>query len=397
VAAPPYDVVDTEEARRAVDGNPVSFLRVSRPEVDLPTGTDPHDSRVYQTGRERLARFWSEGVLRQDEDESYYVYRQTWQGRSQTGIVACVSVADYACGVIRTHEHTRPDKENDRARHIDVLDAHDEPVFLMAPPDPTVAELVSQVVTREPEYDFTAEDQVRHTVWVVDSSIEVETLHRAFVDIPRLYVADGHHRSAAAQVVHRWRVERGDSSPRTQDDIFPAVIFPVDDLHVLPYNRVVTDLGTHATDDLPGILAEEFDVEAVTGPVEPEHRHEFGLYLPGRWFRLRARDGDTGADPVAELAVSVLQDRVLGPVLGITDPRADPRLGFVGGVRGTTELERLVDSGRAAAAFCLFPTSVTELLAVSDDDNVMPPKSTWFEPKLRSGLFLHAIRPMPLS
>lgn len=396
VAAPPYDVVDAQEARRETERNPVSFLHVSRPEVDLPPATDPYDAQVYTTGRDRLLAFTRDGILRQDQNESYYIYRQTWQGRDQTGVVACVSVADYASGAIRTHEHTRPDKENDRAQHIDVLDAHDEPVFLACPPDPTITAQVAEVVTRKPEYDFTSDDGVRHSLWVVDSTIEVATLRHAFTDLTRLYVADGHHRSAAAQVVHRRRTERGDSSPQTQDDIFPAVVFPFDDLRILPYNRVITDLGDHDAKDLPALLVEDFDVEPTTGPVEPGRRHEFGLYLSGQWFRLMARDTDAiDDDPIAGLDVSVLQDRVLGPILGITDPRTDPRLAFVGGVRGTAELQRLVDSGRAVMAFSLHATSTTELLAVADAGDVMPPKSTWFEPKLRSGLFVHAMRSVP--
>jgi uncharacterized protein (DUF1015 family) len=392
VSAPPYDVVSTAEARQLAEANPVSFLRVSRPEIALPEQTDPHAPQVYAAGRDQLATFVRDGVLRQDENESYYVYRQVWHGRAQTGVVACVSVQDYVSGVIRTHEHTRPDKENDRARHIDVLDAHDEPVFLVAPTDPVIATQIADVVSREPEYDFFTEDHVRHTLWVVDSSHEVETLHSAFAALPTLYIADGHHRSAAAQVVHQWRIDRTNDSPQTLASVFPAVIFPLDEPRILPYNRVVNDLGDHTDQGFLKQLADDFEVAAAPGPVEPERRHDFGLYLSGQWFRLRARNTQgVDQDPVAGLDVSLLQDRVLRPLLGIIDPRTDDRLAFVGGVRGTAELERLVDSGEAAAAFSLHPTSADELLAVADAGEVMPPKSTWFEPKLRSGLFVHAM------
>lgn len=397
VASPPYDVVDTDEARRLADGNPVSFLRVSRPEIDLDPGTDPHADGVHHHGRDRLDAFIRDGVLRAEAEPAYYVYRQTWQGRAQTGVVACVSVADYLAGVIRTHEHTRPDKEGDRARHIEILDAHDEPVFLLAPENPGIATQVAAVAAGPPEYDFTTGDGVRHTFWVVTAPERVQALRTGFAAVPRLYVADGHHRSAAAAAVHHRRETRGpDPADGAQTGVFPAVVFPAEQLRILAYNRVVTDLAGHRAEDLPGVLAADFEVEAAPAAVEPEYRHVFGMYLAGQWYRVRIRPEDVDeTDPVARLDVALLQNRLLGPVLRIGDPRTDDRIRFVGGIRGTAELERLVDSGDAAVAFSLHPTSAAELLAVADAGQVMPPKSTWFEPKLRSGLFVHAIGARP--
>jgi uncharacterized protein (DUF1015 family) len=428
VVAPPYDVVGTEEARKLADGNPLSFLHVTRPEIGFAPGTDPHTEQVYRQGRTALDALVRDGVLRRDSTAGFSVYRQTWRGRAQTGVVGCVTVADYDAGVIRTHEHTRPDKETDRARHIAGLDAHDEPVFLLTPPDPRVAAEVAAVVTGEPDYDLTV-DTVRHTLWVVDDPDRVSALREAFAAVTRLYVADGHHRSAAAGVVHRWRTEpgagpgtghgtgtvpgegagtEGEARTGTQagsgsgsggSGVFPAVIFPADELRVLAYNRVVTDLAGHRPEDLPGLLsAAGFEVTPAPAAVEPQRRHEFGAYLAGQWFRLVARDtGPVETDPIARLAVSLLQDRVLGPVLGVTDPRTDARIRFVGGIRGTAELEHLVDTGQAALALSLYPTSTEELLAVADTGQVMPPKSTWFEPKLLSGLFVHPMDPDPGS
>jgi uncharacterized protein (DUF1015 family) len=407
VAAPPYDVVDVDEARALAAGNPDSFLHVTRPEIDLDLtaaeALDPAAHAVHAAGRRALEALVTRGVLVQDAAPTYYVYRQRRGDHEQTGVVGCASVADYRAGVIRTHEHTRPDKEDDRVRHLDALGAHDEPVFLLAAPDEpgwsAVGEVVARVVARPPLFDLVTDDGIRHVFWSVhdpDSAddandpTDADRLRAAFTAIPLLYVADGHHRSAAAERVSRLRSERNGSPD--ESDVFPVVVFPGAELAVLPYNRVLAELpiriGTPSA--LLETLAEHFVVEPAAGAVEPAVRHRFGMYCAGTWYQLTARDGVVDeSDVIARLDVSVLQDRVLGPVFGIEDPRTDKQIGFVGGARGTDELARLVDSGDYAVAFSLHPTSVAELVAVAATGQVMPPKSTWFEPKLRSGLFVH--------
>lgn len=387
VAAPPYDVVDTAEAAALAAGNPDSFLRVSRPELELDPGTDPHTDEVYRLGRTRLEEFVERGVLVRDADPGLLVYRQEMGAAVQTGVVGCVTVEEYRAGLIATHEHTRPDKETDRTRHIDALGAHDEPVFLMyrpeAPGADAIADVLERVTAEAPTYDLEAEG-VRHTLWPVTDAELVETLVAAFGQVPKLYVADGHHRCAAASRVAE--VRTGEAALR-----FPAAVFPADDLTVMDYNRVVRDLGEHDAASLLAALEDDFEVTPAASAPRPA-RHEFGLYVDGGWRLLRARPGvvDEG-DPIGRLDVAVLADRVLAPLLGITDQRRDQRIAFVGGIRGTSELERRVDSGEMAAAFALHPTSAVEVMDVADLGEVMPPKSTWFEPKLRSGLFVHPI------
>ena len=327
-------------------------------------------------------------MLVRDPDPTYSVYRQVMGAVRQTGVVAVVSVADYDSGVVRTHGSTRPDKELDRVRHIDALDAQDEPVFLLAPPSDAVAAVIGEVVEGEPVADFVSDDDVAHTVWQVTDAGQVAALTAAYRAMDRLYVADGHHRSAAAsRVAAARRADRGAGD----HDRFLAVVFPSDEVDVLAYNRVV-DLGAHTVGELLGVLVDEFEVSAVASAVTPSQQHDFGLYADGRWYRMRLRAGlvDDG-DLLARLDVAVLQERVLAPLLGIGDPRTDERLTFVGGIRGTGELERLVDADPARVAFSLYPTSTAQLLEVADAGLVMPPKSTWFEPKLRSGLFVHPI------
>lgn len=384
VAAPPYDVVSTTEARTLAAGNPDSFLRISRPEVALDAGATADAVQVHELAKRALADFRSRGVL-VPGPPALLVYRQQMAlpGRGevvQTGVVGCASAADYLAGRIAVHEHTRPDKENDRTQHILALAAHDEPVFLMYRPDApgavAVAAAVGRVVVTEPEYDLVA-DGVRHQLWLVPEG-ETEALVAAFEEVPKLYVADGHHRSAAA--ARAWQELGTDGAAE-----FPAVVFPADELTVLPYNRVVADLNGL---DSAALLA-ALDLEVVPVAVPDPDRHEFGMYLDGRWHVLRAPVDES--DPIANLDVSVLQERVLGPLLGIADVRTDQRIAFIGGIRGAAELERLVNSGAFAVAFLMHPTSPFEVMAVADLGQVMPPKSTWFEPKLRSGLFLHPI------
>lgn len=387
LVSPPYDVVDVEEARAWAGGDPDSFLRVSRPEIDLPADADPHSDEVYALGRANLDDLVARGVLVRDERPTFSVYRQVMGSVRQTGIVGAVAVRDYDEKRVKTHEHTRPDKELDRVRHIDALDAQDEPVFLLSRRSADVDAIVSRVVQREPAVDLVARDGVEHTLWVVDDPAEVDALRRALGEAGDLYVADGHHRSAAAS---RVAALRGDAPG--DHDAFLAVVLPLDDVHVMAYNRVVLDLAGRTPEQLLAEVGEVLEVEPHDGVAAPEGRHEFGMYLAGRWYVLRAPTGSVDeGDPLARLDVSLLQDRVLGPVLGIGDPRTDARIAFVGGIRGSGELERLVDSGRAAVAFLLFPTSTAELVEVADTGQVMPPKSTWFEPKLASGLVLHPL------
>ncbi|MDQ1292217.1 MAG: hypothetical protein QG608_94 [Actinomycetota bacterium] len=399
VAAPPYDVVDTEEARLFAAGNPHSYLHVSRPEIDLPPGTDPHTDPVHERGRRALAEFVEQGVLVPDPGESLYVYRQQTDTMSQVGLVGCASVDDYLEGVIAVHERTRPDKEDDRTRHIEVLDAHDEPVFLLSRSNATISAVIDEVVATPPVCEVNA-DGVLNQLWIVEDAERLGKLAAAFASLDRLYVADGHHRSAAAaRLCQKRRKEQAEDGvvpdgkgTVAAHEVFLSVVFGEDQVRVMAYNRVVRDLAGRTPQELLERLGETFTVERAPGAVLPAGRHEFGMYLDGGWHRLALRPGFVDeSDDLARLDVAVLQDRVLAPLLRITDPRTDERISFVGGARGTEELERLVDSGAFAVAFNLYPTSVAELMAVSDRGEVMPPKSTWFEPKLRSGLFLHPL------
>lgn len=393
VAAPPYDVMDVEEARAMAAGNPDSFLHVSRPEIDLPPEVDPHDTPVYVRGQENLRDFIERGTLIQDSGDCYYIYRQKMGEITQTGLVVCTGVDDYQSGVIKKHEHTRADKEEDRVRHIDLLDANDEPVFYLFRGCGEVSAIMESITAGEPEYDFTADDGVSHTLWVVSDSALIDRLTALFAAIPRLYVADGHHRSAAAGRVRELRRQHNPGHTGTEEyNYFLTVIFPEDQLHIMPYNRVVRDLNGHDIAGFMERLSASFEVTRTGATVTPGGRHQFGMYLDGAWYRLQARPAIVNEeDTVARLDVSILQDNLLRPVLGIDNPRTDRRIHFVGGIRGSEELVRLVDSGEYAVAFSLHPTSIRELVELADQDQIMPPKSTWFEPKLRSGLFVHLL------
>jgi uncharacterized protein (DUF1015 family) len=389
VAAVPYDVVNRSEAAELARGNPYSFLHVGRSDIDLPVETDPHDPRIYTQAREALERFLAEGTLRKDRSPGIYLYRQVMDGRAQVGIVGCVHIDDYERDVIRKHEKTRQDKEDDRTRHVLTLMANAEPVFLTYRGREDIDRLVEPVLETTPLYDFVAPDGVRHTVWEMP---QPERMVAAFRAVPRAYVADGHHRSASA-----WRAgkelrarsdrQRGDG----EHEWFLAVLFPAEQLRILPYNRVVRDLGGL---DAATVLARIARVGKVTPTEEgvPRRSGEICFFLAGRWYRLELDEASIDrTDPIGSLDVSLLQDRVLGPILGIGDPRTDKRIDFVGGSRGTAELERRVSSGEMAIAFSLYPTTLEQLMTVSDAGKVMPPKSTWFEPKLRSGLFIHQL------
>jgi uncharacterized protein (DUF1015 family) len=388
VASVPYDVIDTTEARALAAGKPRSFLHVIRPEIDLPEGTDLHDDAVYEKGAENFHAFLREGWLLEDPEPGFLVYRLVREGQAQVGVVACCSVDEYDAGLIVKHEKTRPDKEDDRTRHLLTMSAHAEPVFLAHPPNPAIVGTLEATTATEAIVDFTADDGVRHTLW---RALDSERLEQLYQTLPRIYVADGHHRTASAS---RARIERQRLNPthngREAYNYFLAVIFPADQLRILPYNRLVADLAGRTPEAFLAALSGVASVwPAADGT--PPRRGEVRLYVAGRWHGLLlfGEPEARPADPVLALDITRLQDQILAPLLGIHDPRTDLRIEFVGGGRGTRTLSERVDRGKAAIAFSLYPTSMAELMAVADSGRVMPPKSTWFEPKLRSGLFVH--------
>ncbi|HTP53081.1 MAG TPA: DUF1015 family protein [Anaeromyxobacteraceae bacterium] len=383
VAAPPYDVVNAREARELARDNPDSYLHISRPEIDLPEGVDEHADSVYAKGAENLADFERRGVLRADGEPHLYVYAQRMGDHRQVGIVACASVAEYNADAIKKHEKTRQDKEDDRTRHIDVLGAHDEPVFLTYRAVAAIDEAVGAVTADTPEYDLTTPDGVEHRLWVA-SPAAGHGIQDLFRGVPALYVADGHHRSAAASRVHALR--RGRAG---EHDAFLAVVFPHDQMQILAYNRLVRDARRRSAAEIESALRAVLDLGPAERPAPPGPL-SFGVYLGGRWWTARVRRGSFDErHPVASLDCSLLQEQVLAPVFAIADPRRDKNIDFVGGIRGARELERRVKEEGWDVAFHLFPTRIEQLLAVSDAGLLMPPKSTWFEPKLRSGLFVH--------
>jgi uncharacterized protein (DUF1015 family) len=386
VASPPYDVVTTAEARALTSGNPLSFLHVSRPEVDLPAGTDEHAAAVYEKGAQNLTALIAQGALVQDPEAHLYLYAQRMGAHHQIGVVACVSVADYLSESIKKHEKTRPDKEDDRVRHMEALAAHDEPVFLTYRAEASIDALVKASLDVPPALSMTTDDGVQHRVWVLGRATTRELLD-AFSTVPALYVADGHHRSAAASRVHEGL--RGSGG---EHDVFMAVVFPHDQMQILAYNRIVRDLQRRSTETLLAQLGAALDLEpaASAESATPRVAKSFGIYLAGRWYRASVKPGSFDeSDVVASLDCSLCQDLILRPLFGVTDPRRDRHVEFVGGIRGATALERAVDGGEFTMAIHLHPTSISELIAVSDAGLLMPPKSTWFEPKLKSGLFVH--------
>ncbi|NLP04876.1 DUF1015 domain-containing protein [Candidatus Fermentibacteria bacterium] len=392
VAAPPYDVLDSDEAREMAAGNPYSILHVTKPEIDLDPSIDLYDPRVYARGAENFRKMIADGVLVQDPEPCFYFYRQIMGDHAQVGLVGCASVEDYDRNVIRKHEFTRKDKEEDRLRHIDALNAQVGPVFLTYPDVAELSAIQAEVGRGEPEYDFTAPDGVRHTLWLASGEAVVRKIEQLFADVPALYVADGHHRSAAAAILARRRREADPGHTGNEEyNGFLAVIFPKSHMRILPYNRVVKDLNGHSPAAFMDLVSKNFEI-VQSAPASPGRVHEFSMYMNGSWIGLRAKDGTyPHDDPVMSLDSSILQNNLLGPVLGIEDPRTDKRIGFVGGIRGTGELSTLVDTGRYAVAFSLYPTTMDQLLRVAESGNVMPPKSTWFEPKLRSGLVIHLL------
>ncbi len=393
IAAPPYDVLSTDEARVRAAGKPWSFLHISKPEIDLPLGTDPYAAEVYAKAGENLHKMLQAGVLARDAAPCYYVYRLIMGEHSQTGLVAAASVADYNTNRIRKHEFTRPDKEDDRVRQIDALNAQTGPVLLAYPAAPAVDEILSQASSGTPDADVTAEDGIRHSIWVIRDVAVLAQLTAAFDAMHAIYIADGHHRSAAASRVAAARKTANPAHNGEESyNYFLSVIFPHHQMKIMDYNRVMCDLnGMNAAQFLMRV-GESFSVKASATPVKPAQPGEFGLYLSGQWFRLQIRsDLIPTLDPVARLDVSLLQNHLIAPILGINDPRRDKRIDFVGGIRGLPELEKRVNSGEMAAAFALFATRMEDLMAVADADEVMPPKSTWFEPKLADGLVSHVL------
>lgn len=385
VLAPPYDVLNTDEARAMAEGRPWSFLHISKPEIDLPPDTDPYDASVYAKGAENFQRMIDERVLLRDPTDCYYAYRITMGDHQQTGLVAGASVAAYDRNDVRKHEYTRPKKEDDRVRQIDALNAQTGPVFLTYKGHDVVDGILESVSNGDPEVDVTLGDGVRHELWVIDQHDLIQRLTDAFDEMGVIYVADGHHRSAAASRVAAMR--RGDNSdPDAGYEYFLTVIFPDHQMQILDYNRVIRDLNGLQPDDFLQRVQQVFDCQPSAEPVKPAAMGEFGMYLPGQWYALRIDPEKVPQDPVKRLDVSVLADNLIEPILGINDPRTDERIDFVGGIRGLKELERRVDSGEMSVAFSLYPTSISDLMAVADDDQVMPPKSTWFEPKLADGM-----------
>lgn len=393
VSALPYDVMNVEEACAMATGNPNSFLHISRPEIDLPLEIDPHDESVYLQGKVNLAEFIQRGILTQDSQDCFYVYRQRMGSISQTGLVVCASVDDYQTGIIKKHEHTRADKEEDRVMHIDYLDANDEPVFYLSRSCTQVEGIIEAVTNGAPEYDFISDDGVGHTAWIIADRTLIDRLIELFAEIPKLYVADGHHRSAAAGRVRELRrINNPAHNGNEEYNSFLTVIFPENQLNIMPYNRAVKDLNGRSVTEFIDQLESRFEIHPSPVPVIPADRHRFGMYLDGSWYQLLARPAIVDeSDTVGRLDVSILQNSLLSPLLGIHNPRTDQRIHFVGGIRGNDELVKLVDSGTYAVAFALHPTSITELIELADQDQIMPPKSTWFEPKLRSGLFVHLL------
>jgi len=388
VASVPYDVINTREARQLAEGNPHSFLHVGRPEIDLPEGIDEHEDKVYATGVANLKKFIAEGTLVHDDKPCLYIYQQKMGDHVQAGLVCLCSVKEYEKDLIKKHEYTRKDKEDDRTRHVTEQNANAEPVFLTYRAVPYIDHVVDTVRKDAPDYDIVTPDGIGHTVWTVRDEVMIGELVAFFNGVPALYIADGHHRTAAA--IRYGQARRAATPNPTGDEPFEsfmAVVFPHNQLKIMDYNRVVKDLNGLSPEQFLAKVGEKFDIAPAAQP-QPEKAASFGMFFQGKWHRLTAKAGSFPAtDPVKSLDVSILQDNLLNPILGIQDPRTDKRIDFVGGIRGTQELEKRVNEGYAVA-FAMFPTSLDQLMAVSDAGQIMPPKSTWFEPKLRSGLLV---------
>lgn len=393
VAALPYDVYNRQEAKEEVQREPLSFLKIDRAETNFDDSVDMYAPEVYQKAKELLQKDKQEGVYITDEDRSYYIYQLVMDGRPQTGLVACSSVDDYMNHVIKKHENTREDKEIDRITHVDTCSAQTGPIFLAYRSDKGIHDIVASYVENEtPIYDFTAVDGIAHRVWKIAKKEDVDAIYKAFQNIQQIYIADGHHRAASAvKVGLKRRQESPGYTGEEEFNYFLSVLFPHDELRILDYNRTVKDLNGRSLTQFLEEISKNFIVEKAEGQVRPEKKGTFGMYTEGQWYHLTAKpELFEGKDAVGSLDVSVLQDYLLGPVLGIGDPRTDQRIDFIGGIRGLSELEKRADSDMKIS-FSMYPTSITELFDVADQELLMPPKSTWFEPKLRSGLFIHEI------
>ncbi len=395
VSSRPYDVLNSEEARTEAKGNPCSLYHIIKPEIDFPVGTDEHDECVYPKAVENFDLFKRKGWLQKDKKECYYIYAQTMNGKTQYGLVLAASVDDYMENRIRKHELTRKDKEDDRMRHVNILDANMEPVFLAYPHRDDMDALVREICKGEPEYDFVAApENFRHTFWVVDDDAIIEQISKIMSEIPTMYIADGHHRSAAAaRVGYERRLNNPNHTGQEEYNYYMAVCFPDNQLTVLDYNRVVKDLNSLTESELLNKLSENFEVELKGNEIyHPAHLHNFSMYVGGNWYSLTAKEGRyNDADPIGSLDVTVSSDLILHDILGIGDLRTDKRIDFVGGIRGLDELKRRVDSGEMKLALALYPVTMGQIIRIADTGNIMPPKTTWFEPKLRSGLMVHEL------
>ncbi|GFZ34214.1 chromosome partitioning protein ParB [Clostridium zeae] len=395
VAALPYDVMNSDEAREMVQENKYSFLHVDKAEINLDPSVDIYDEAVYKKAKDVLDRMEENKVLVQDNEACLYIYKQTMNGRSQVGLVSCVSIDDYINNVIKKHEFTRPDKEQDRINHVDYCDANTGPIFLTYRDNENISFIINNWINKNPEYDFTSEDGVGHVIWKIDDKRTIDSLSEYFYRVDYLYIADGHHRAASAVKVGLMRREEcTDFSGKEEFNFFLAVLFPETNLKIMDYNRVVKDLNGLTSSEFLYKVSDKFYItpQEKDEKYKPEQKHTFGMFLDGQWFKLEAKeDSFYNGDPVKSLDVSILQDNLLSPILGIIDPRSDKRIDFVGGIRGMDELEKRASSDMKVA-FSMYPTSIDEVMNIADKGEVMPPKSTWFEPKLRSGLFIHKLK-----
>lgn len=393
VAALPYDVMDSQEAREMTKNNPYSFLHVDKAEIDLDSNIDPYDLRVYEKAKENLKSMMDDEILIKDSKESLYVYKQVMNGKEQIGLVGCVSVEDYMNNRIKKHENTIKEKQKDRTNHVYYCNGNTGPIFLTYRSREDINRIIEDWIDNNiPVCDFVSEDDIAHKVWIIDDNEVMEKLIGLFRTLDSLYIADGHHRAAAAAEVAKMRKDKEpDFTGKEEFNYFLGVLFPHDQLYVMDYNRVVKDLNGHSSTEFMEKIRENFIVEEVEerGPYRPDKKHSFGMYLDNKWYKLTARENSFDLDdPVGSLDASILQDNVLQPILGIEDPRTNKRIDFIGGIRGLEELEKRVDEGMAVA-FSLYPTAIDDLMKIADEGKTMPPKSTWFEPKLRSGLFIH--------
>jgi len=393
IASPPYDVLNAKEARAIVEKNPNSFLRVNKAELEFDDNSDQYSDEIYQRGKDNLQRLSSLGLMVRDEKPCFYLYKITMNGRSQTGLVTLTSVEEYDQGLIKKHEHTRPEKVNDRANHIEFLGAQVGPVFSTFRYNKNIDDVIKKLTSDNPFIDFVADDGVAHQLWLVDTDSDIKDIQDAFGALPHAYIADGHHRSqSASEVCRRAKENNPNHTGEENYNYFLNVLFPDEELKILPYNRVVNDLNGLSLDEILTKASENFLITDSVNEITPEQLHTFGIYCEGKWFYLVSKAGTFDPiDPTGSIDAAILGNNFIDPILGISDPKTDKRINFVGGIRGIGELVKLVDSGQYKMAFSLYPTSIKQLLNVADADDVMPPKSTWFEPKLRSGLLVNIL------